>query len=640
MARIIDAFKQFDYPGGSLEFLDNRTPDKKDTFSDIGLSLVNTNPVILDGEGFCPNVFGESLYTINLRDKNGTFITGFNDVLPGGSSGTDAFAFWTGSITYILPAYVTGSDDCIYKAIQSSENLDPVTDDGSTWIKKEFIEFYSEFITYKVNQKVKVTGDKVYISSKSGNLNNEPVGDDGTNWQLDNALLVWVKGRTYLVGEDSLGSDGITYKAVISQSGNNPVGDSGTNWRPTFGIVTKPVNLAPVVDAIGVSRNPTLNTNPYEVLGSDSGHEWTRYTLRSSDLITLIYDSGITRDLEEHDVTLKLDAATVFSYQAEMKGSRTEISEFSTATEFTTVFPLSSSFDNSVVTGTGAARSLITQVDLNSMSGLVMISNGTAGDTMRICSTLTGVGNAFLAGTTVGLVSEVTGLTSFDTVGYSVGTDAAYNGSGNTIFSLIFQQIAKFADLVQYTGNQTIRTLGHGLNAVPGTIISFPEGTTILARVRYDAGTTSLESFTFANIGASATNTTYFTSTAATSTTFTLGIGQETNKIGVQYLALLLANDKAAGIVSGFYNGSGVPGNKVVTEFVTSTVFAKSTSSGEWYVFDREMGVSSHLLLNNSPLILAGGLQSFDTDGFTLSSLANVSGQTFYYIAIADKDLF
>lgn len=175
---------------------------------------------------------------------------------------------------------------------------------------------------------------------------------------------------------------------------------------------------------------------------------------------------------------------------------------------------------------------------------------------MRICSTLTGVGNAFLAGTTVpGLAPEVNGLTSFDAVGYSVGTDAAYNGSGNSIFSLIFQQIAKFCDLVQYIGNDTIRTLGHGLDAVPGTIITLPEGGSIGSqKVRYDAGVASSESFSFAINEASQTNSTMFTNAAATSTTFTLGVNPQTNKLGEQYLAFILGNDKAAGIVSKLCN--------------------------------------------------------------------------------------
>lgn len=46
-----------------------------------------------------------------------------------------------------------------------------------------------------------------------------------------NGVAAWSASTTYLVDGLALGSDGVLYQAVISQSGNDPTVDAGTNWR-------------------------------------------------------------------------------------------------------------------------------------------------------------------------------------------------------------------------------------------------------------------------------------------------------------------------------------------------------------------------------------------------------------------------
>lgn len=46
-----------------------------------------------------------------------------------------------------------------------------------------------------------------------------------------NGVAVWDTNTVYAAEGLALGSDGVLYQAVLSQSGNNPTTDGGTNWR-------------------------------------------------------------------------------------------------------------------------------------------------------------------------------------------------------------------------------------------------------------------------------------------------------------------------------------------------------------------------------------------------------------------------
>lgn len=77
MSRVIDAFTQFfDGSGdplisGWIEFLVSGTNDvKKDTYANSALSILNANPLRLDAEGRCPNVFGSGSYRVVLYEHD------------------------------------------------------------------------------------------------------------------------------------------------------------------------------------------------------------------------------------------------------------------------------------------------------------------------------------------------------------------------------------------------------------------------------------------------------------------------------------------------------------------------------------------------------------------------------------------
>jgi len=648
MARLIDAFKQFSdgkgvpFSGGQLFFFANKTANLKDTWSDVDLNNLNSNPVILDGSGNAPPIFGQETYTVTLKTKDGVFIDSFDDIVPEGDSGGAAFANWSSTVAYLLPSYVTGSDGCIYQGVAASTNTDPTTDDGSTWIKIEFTEYYSATETYSIGEKVKVTSNDVYRSLVNSNINNEPTADAGVNWQLENPIQAWVTGRTYNIGDVALGADARLHKAVISQKGNNPVGDSGTNWLPNDGSVSTPSNTTPSASATDVSRTPTLVTSAYVINGSTAAHEWSRYRIYSEvGLANIVYDSQITTDLTIHTITDQLAAATEFFWIANHKGTRTNVSASSTVTSFTTTLNLSESFDNLTFVGTGSTQSILATPDLNSNTGAVFLVNVSTTDSMRITDTDRGVGNAYLVPSQIS-TAEATGLTAFNFNGYDVGAAAPYNGSGNTIWSIVLKKTAKFFDIVNYSGSGINRTVAHSLNTDVGfVVIQQKTGATPAlnpSNICWVRGIVGTQFIHFGFTAGIATLATMWNSTTPTTSVFSLGTADSVNGTSRDYTAYLLSHNPSAGVYCSTFTAAGTATDKITTGFPGATVFLKFVGgSDDWKIMDKKLGTGSQIDFDSQAQLVAGNnISSFDSDGVTLSSLA--SG-TWAVIVLADPDL-
>tara|TARA_R110000787_G_C13443348_1_gene446649 strand:+ start:23923 stop:24819 length:897 start_codon:yes stop_codon:yes gene_type:complete len=187
MARIIDAFTQFPtLPYGRLYFTGVgalATTDKATFATSVETSgTENTNPLILDGEGWVPNCFGTGSYTIRLADKNDSTIDTFTPV--GGTDTLAAFGDWSSLVNYqISSPPVTGSDSFYYKSI-TDDNLDndPVSDGGVNWERVRFISDYTAVISYVIGDIVNISDGTLWASQTTSNLANPPSADDGTNW--------------------------------------------------------------------------------------------------------------------------------------------------------------------------------------------------------------------------------------------------------------------------------------------------------------------------------------------------------------------------------------------------------------------------------------------------------------------------
>lgn len=198
MGRVIEAFAQFFTGDGSplsngwLGFFEsNSNNTKKDTFADSVLQVPNSNPLMLDAEGRCPNVFGTGDYRVVSYENDpedfyspGAMVQMFDPVsaqgsVSGGGSG-GGFDIWDGTVTYGLGDIVTYNTRYYRSTVVSNLGLNPAIETGS-WEEFEVTAVWNNAVSYAIHDIVHY-GTNLYISLASPNLNNIP-GASPTLWR-------------------------------------------------------------------------------------------------------------------------------------------------------------------------------------------------------------------------------------------------------------------------------------------------------------------------------------------------------------------------------------------------------------------------------------------------------------------------
>jgi hypothetical protein len=256
-------------------------------------------------------------------------------------------------------------------------------------------------------------------------------------------------------------------------------------------------------------------------------------------------------------------------------------------------------FSTYLFTGTETARSITNDIDLSTKGGLVWIKGRNAGYDNNIIDTVTGSGLRLRTNSAVLQVAAATGVTSFNSNGFSLGTSPEMNGNTVPYASWTFREQAKFFDVVTYTGDGSApRAISHNLGSAPGMVIIRKTSATgdwlVYHRSSPSGGNLYLNYTDAADAG-----TNPFLS-AVSSTTFTLSTNQNatTNANGATYVAYLFAHDAGGFGTAGTDNviscGSftATSGDDVVTlGFEPQFLMVKKTNStGNWSIFDSMRG--------------------------------------------------
>jgi hypothetical protein len=105
-------------------------------------------------------------------------------------------------------------------------------------------------------------------------------------------------------------------------------------------------------------------------------------------------------------------------------------------------------FSTYLYTGTGAARTITNEIDLSTKGGLVWMKQRSGAVGPALYDTSRGVGFELASNSTTGSTSVPQGVTSFNTTGFTLGTDSRVNQSSQTLVSWTFRKQAKFFDVV------------------------------------------------------------------------------------------------------------------------------------------------------------------------------------------------
>jgi hypothetical protein len=291
--------------------------------------------------------------------------------------------------------------------------------------------------------------------------------------------------------------------------------------------------------------------------------------------------------------------------------------------------------------------------------GLVWMKGRSGSTDHALYDTARGATKDLVSNSTAAETTQATGLTAFNTTGFSIGALAKINTNAATYVSWTFRKQPKFFDVVTYTGTGSNRTIAHSLNSVPGCIIVKRTDTTGDWQVYHRANTANPETdyLVLNSTAATADSDTRWNDTLPTSTVFSLGTQATVNASGGTYVAYLFAHDAGGfgltgtdNVIScGSYTGNNNNnGPEITLGYEPQWVMIKNvtTAGNAWRMLDNMRGMDVNTTGSGDGLLSANAASaeaytnrlSPTATGFKITDTAgdvnSPSGNTFIYIAI------
>lgn len=323
-------------------------------------------------------------------------------------------------------------------------------------------------------------------------------------------------------------------------------------------------------------------------------------------------------------------------------------------------------FNTKLWTGTGASNS-ITGVGFQPDLAWIKRRN-TAGGNM-FTDIIRGVTKTIISNETSAEQTFANGLTSFDSDGFTVGSEAGFNANGDTFVgwnwlaggtavsntqgsitsSVSANQTAGFS-IVSYTGTGANASIGHGLNSVPKFIVVKCRSN-IMNWPTYNANAINgVSGISFLDVSdAEANYGTSYWQTTPTSSLFYVGSNTNTNNSGYTYVAYCWSEVKGFSKF-GKYTGNGsTDGTFVYTGFKPAWVMFKVTNvANNWYLQDSKRATYNTIDTtlspsgNNPESDFSTNYVDFLSNGFKLRNANtgfNASSNSYIYMAFAENPL-
>ena len=294
--------------------------------------------------------------------------------------------------------------------------------------------------------------------------------------------------------------------------------------------------------------------------------------------------------------------------------------------------------------------------------GMTWIKLRNSASNNELYDTERGATYSICSNTTNAAITRSTGLTSFNSNGFTVGSGTNVNANNYDVASWTFRKAPKFFTCLTYTGTGTAQNISHDLGAVPAAIfVKQTSGSTRDWNVYHRGvnGGSNPEGYYLRLQGTEAAdaNVNKWNNTAPTDTVFTVGTAGSTNGSGETFVAYLFAHNDGDGefgstadqdiIKCGSYTGNGSTTGPVIDlGFEPQWIIIKNTSqSHDWEMYDVMRGWTSdgnadqRLEANKSDAEVTTGssLLKPTATGFALTTTnsgLNASGNNYIYIAI------
>jgi hypothetical protein len=282
-------------------------------------------------------------------------------------------------------------------------------------------------------------------------------------------------------------------------------------------------------------------------------------------------------------------------------------------------------------------------IDLSGEGGLVWFKNRDTAQVHILQDTANGTSKYLSSSSTSPATSISTGITSFNSNGFAVGSTLSYLTS--KYVSWTFRKQSKFFDVVTYNGTGSAQNISHSLGSVPGMIMIHCLDGTHDWEV-YHRSTGATKSLHLNRSDAATTDSTVWNNTTPTSSVFTVGTSSNVNQNGHGYVAYVFAHDEQsfgtngdeAIIKCGIYTESS-SAQEIDLGFEPQFLLYKGASAaGNWRLRDvmRGMSVTSGVQLEADSAQQEGVENKFlpTSTGFIAPNLWYGSGVELIYMAI------
>jgi hypothetical protein len=201
-------------------------------------------------------------------------------------------------------------------------------------------------------------------------------------------------------------------------------------------------------------------------------------------------------------------------------------------------------FSNYLYDGNQSARSITNNIDLTK-GGLVWTKRRSGSGNHTWYDTVRGATYYIRSNLDNAQGNDANTLTSFNSDGFSLGTDTTSNDTGEFV-SWSLRTRENFFDIVEYTGTGSVQNISHNLKSVPGCIIiKKTNGVEDWNMYHRSLGNTKYMKLNKTN-GVN-TATSRWNDTTPTSSVFTVGTAGDVNGSGDTYIAYLFAHHDGTG---------------------------------------------------------------------------------------------
>ena len=336
-------------------------------------------------------------------------------------------------------------------------------------------------------------------------------------------------------------------------------------------------------------------------------------------------------------------------------------------------------FDTVLYTGNGSTQSI---TGLEFKPDLVWIKKRSGATNNLLYDVVRGATKELSSNLNAQEGTEPGSVSSFNSNGFSVGSNGGVNGNGDTFVawcwkaggaavsnsdgsitsSLSANQEAGFS-IVTYTGTGSVATVGHGLGKVPKLVITKLRDTTTqdwfmnFGEITGSHGTSAVSDFTgdrgkyvkLNTTGAEVSDTTVYPNTAATSTVYSVGTDNAVNGSGSKYVAYCWSEIPGYSKFGSYEGGDDSDGTYVHLGFRPAFLMIRKRQGEDTVVYDiknstrNEIGQNGRLYwsLSNSQSGTTKDMD-FHSNGFKCRKFnglfnADSSNAVYVYMAFAEK---